>query len=720
MALNFYDKKTYTVYLNSEDRINAYTQSYGANCTSTGSVSGRQITIGAPTALGNATSNIIPGMIVTGNYFLNNTYITSQASGTTGQAGVYNLNYAPSEPATFVISSISSNIITVSSVSVGTLGVGMMLTPIANTDANYENATLPSQDAWWIPPSTYIISLGTGTGGAGTYYLNQYLPTSLLYTCYTFTLNTSFTGNVSGNQLTVTAVGANNQIGAVFTAVLANGSNAINITSITTPGSPYIACYSGCLVTGTGIPANTYLVSQTSGTAGGTGNYTMNNNASVSGPISLTQVGFSLIPGMVISSQYTAPNCYIISQSSGTTGGIGVYTLSFSTSAPASTAFTGQSTILNMQTAQTSTYSSTAYSILTNSYCGFDACTIALQLTGFTSGLGFWTLKNTTNNTGLINNPFSSGGVADFYQQYNVGTGMLTSTYPQTSYTGSWGEMDAIFTAIVNSSSQLQITSIISGALALPTGSYTGSQIYYNGNLVGTVSTFSGYNYQGLTGTLVNLASAALGGLQYGSTYTFTSITADENWNTATEGTMTFSLPSNNYNIYNSIVNNNVSLRNTATFQINWADILPLEYQQYKVIFSFQTSGGAYKDITTVSPNTIFSQAKIFVNFQGRSYSFDTGTKGHSTLMGVILRDIQTSTSNSNNLSCYYMYNPPKTVDRPNQNNITVSLVNTNNNLPIVDTYGSGTTYLAQDMTPWTMIIEFVPIEDSKIAIQDR
>ena len=130
-----------------------------------------------------------------------------------------------------------------------------------------------------------------------------------------------------------------------------------------------------------------------------------------------------------------APNCYIVSQSSGTTGGIGVYTLSFSTSAPASTAFTGQSTILNMQTAQTSTYSSTDYSILTNSYCGFDACTIALQLTGFTSGLGFWTLKNTTNNTGLINNPFPGGGVADFYQQYNVGTGMLTSTYPCFSFT---------------------------------------------------------------------------------------------------------------------------------------------------------------------------------------------------------------------------------------------------------------------------------------------
>ena len=206
MALNFYDKKTYTVYLNSEDRINAYTQTYGVPCTANASVSGRQLTVSNVASTSTSTANIINGMVVTGNYFLNNTYVTSQASGTTGGAGVYNLNYAPAEPATFVISSISSNIITVSSVSVGTLGVGMMLTPIANTDANYENATLPSQDAWWIPPSTYIIALGTGTGGAGTYYLNQYLPTSLLYTCYTFTLNTSFTANVSGNQLTVTAV----------------------------------------------------------------------------------------------------------------------------------------------------------------------------------------------------------------------------------------------------------------------------------------------------------------------------------------------------------------------------------------------------------------------------------------------------------------------------------------------------------------------------------
>ena len=80
---------------------------------------------------------------------------------------------------------------------------------------------------------------------------------------FTFTLNTSFTANVSGNQLTVTAVGANTQIGAVFTATLTNTSYVI------------------------------------------------------------TQVGISLIPGMVISSQYTAPNCDIVSQSPGTTGDVG-------------------------------------------------------------------------------------------------------------------------------------------------------------------------------------------------------------------------------------------------------------------------------------------------------------------------------------------------------------------------------------------------------------
>ena len=168
---------------------------------------------------------------------------------------------------------------------------------------------------------------------------------------------------------------------------------------------------------------------------------------------------------------------------------------------------------------------------------------------------------------------------------------------------------------------------------------------------------------------------------------------------------VTISNPTDNFNPYN-IVATTYSLRNSATFQINWADILPIDFKQYKVSFTFQSSPGSYKDITTTIPNKIFSQAKILIDFQGRSYSFDAGTKGHSNLIGMIMK-------NTNNiLSCDYFSNPSKTIDSPNQNNITVSIVNTNTNLPLVDTYTNnvGSNYLAQDMTSWIMILEFIQI----------
>ena len=35
---------------------------------------------------------------------------------------------------------------------------------------------------------------------------------------------------------------------------------------------------------------------------------------------------------------------------------------------------------------------------------------------------------------------------------------------------------------------------------------------------------------------------------------------------------------------------------NNATFQVNWKDFLPEEYDRYKMIFTFQTAGGTYAD----------------------------------------------------------------------------------------------------------------------------
>ena len=261
---------------------------------------------------------------------------------------------------------------------------------------------------------------------------------------------------------------------------------------------------------------------------------------------------------------------------------------------------------------------------------------------------------------------------------------------------------------------------------------------------------------------------------------------------------------------------------NNATYQINWRDFLPDDFDNYKMAFSFQTIGGYYSDgifssiglsgaansaqtvgVTAIgatliyvgqsayftvgnavfcsagipqgatvvavgtAPNTItisvattaiipnntaiynyiatavsavtFSSARVILQNQGRSYSFDTQTKGPSSTVGILQRDIQLSASKSNSLSCFYCQNAPRTIARPNQNLMTINIMNsfsfaggiisytngvptfssvsTNQNF-MTDTNVNGTT-LATDMTGYTMLLEFIPIGKSKSDRRD-
>ena len=224
---------------------------------------------------------------------------------------------------------------------------------------------------------------------------------------------------------------------------------------------------------------------------------------------------------------------------------------------------------------------------------------------------------------------------------------------------------------------------------------------------------------------------------------------------------------------------------NQATFQVNWKDFLPSEYDRYKMVFTFQTTGGYYSDnvygssvstsatsgasdagktgsiaLTTgtapavgsyvvglgvqsyttviassttavtlsqplalgIPPSTLFyyaatgtnvsfSSARIMMNTGSRSFSFDTGSKAQSTNLGVISRDIQTSQTKSNTLSAFYCQNPPRVVQRPESNLLTISIYNNSNGALLTDTTPVG---FASDMTSWTMLIEFVPVADSR------
>ena len=182
----------------------------------------------------------------------------------------------------------------------------------------------------------------------------------------------------------------------------------------------------------------------------------------------------------------------------------------------------------------------------------------------------------------------------------------------------------------------------------------------------------------------------------------------------------TYSVVINSYNKLAGTTNNN------AQFQINWDDFLPRNFQKYKVAFNFQTTGGKYTDGNyTVNGNLtacVFSSATVKVNFGGRSYSFDTNSLGPSTTLGVIQRDIQTTTTSSNTLGCYYLYNPPRTISRPNTNIITVQVLNQALTTATTTVYltDTGTApALAADMTNWTAFLEFIPIADDVVKTQN-
>ena len=118
----------------------------------------------------------------------------------------------------------------------------------------------------------------------------------------------------------------------------------------------------------------------------------------------------------------------------------------------------------------------------------------------------------------------------------------------------------------------------------------------------------------------------------------------------------------------------------------------------------------------TFTPVNNFASARIAFNTGGKSHSFDTKSSSQSKTIGYLNRDIQISTSSSNTLSCFHHQNSGKTISRPNENVVTISIFNTcattGTNGLLFDTNSNGNA-LSSDMSNWNMIIEFIPIDDS-------
>jgi hypothetical protein len=147
---------------------------------------------------------------------------------------------------------------------------------------------------------------------------------------------------------------------------------------------------------------------------------------------------------------------------------------------------------------------------------------------------------------------------------------------------------------------------------------------------------------------------------------------------------------------------------NNATFNINWVAFLPMKYSYYKVIFNFQTVGGYYKD----GGVGIFSNARIYTNLQGNTFSYDSTTNSGTKLLGFIKRDLQNTQSTINTFSSSLYDNASKTIVLPSSNLFTVSIYNNYSNVLLLDTSADGTAF-AGDMGSWLAMLEFIPISDS-------
>lgn len=154
---------------------------------------------------------------------------------------------------------VTTGVMTVTVAGTGNLAVGMVITGTG------------------VPAGTFITSLGTGTGGTGTYNTNLSGQPAVA----------SFAnGNGYGLVDTGFKVASPVVADASVTAALAAGTGVLTISAIGS-GVPEKGQY---LSTGTGVPNNVFITGQLTGTPGSTGTYSTNTL----GPgFSSTTVGLS-------------------------------------------------------------------------------------------------------------------------------------------------------------------------------------------------------------------------------------------------------------------------------------------------------------------------------------------------------------------------------------------------------------------------------------------
>jgi hypothetical protein len=204
-----------------------------------------------------------------GNIIIPKSTANGFTSGTTyyiNSVPAYNQFTVSTIEPTVLVGSISGTTLTVTQVIKGSVVVGLGISGLG------------------ITGGTSITGLGTGSGGVGTYTVNNSQTVSSI-TINGFGANTSLT---NGTNLNIKAKKSHKLV-ANYQAALAPASarftGAISGTTLTVTQVSSGKILVGMTIIGIGISANTVITGFSGGSTGGTGDYTVNNSQSVSSTI---------------------------------------------------------------------------------------------------------------------------------------------------------------------------------------------------------------------------------------------------------------------------------------------------------------------------------------------------------------------------------------------------------------------------------------------------
>lgn len=154
---------------------------------------------------------------------------------------------------------------------------------------------------------------------------------------------------------------------------------------------------------------------------------------------------------------------------------------------------------------------------------------------------------------------------------------------------------------------------------------------------------------------------------------------------------------------------------NNGTFNINF-NILPREFKYYQVKFSMVTDSAFYTDTYGVDNVTItYAPQTAFVSCSLLSPLSRQTDNSPSDVLGIILRNQSQSTTIGANSIRYFVAqentNVPITVLRPEQDNMTISIITSSIGTYLVSTNLDGSV-LQSDMSNYVLIMKFTPIKE--------